>query len=75
MKVDFGCGSGSLLDSLLDHATSLEKIVGVDISRKGLTRAAKVSFNVCFYELYLQRLWKSFQILVAYTNVMLKFEL
>ncbi|XP_042421447.1 small RNA 2'-O-methyltransferase-like isoform X2 [Zingiber officinale] len=40
--VDFGCGSGSLLDSLLDHATSLEKIVGVDISRKGLTRAAKI---------------------------------
>ncbi|OAY71500.1 Small RNA 2'-O-methyltransferase, partial [Ananas comosus] len=32
--VDFGCGSGSLLDSLLEHTTSLEKIVGVDISRK-----------------------------------------
>nr|CAD1832064.1 unnamed protein product [Ananas comosus var. bracteatus] len=40
--VDFGCGSGSLLDSLLEHTTSLEKIVGVDISRKSLTRAAKV---------------------------------
>ncbi|KAL6647009.1 hypothetical protein ACP70R_014446 [Stipagrostis hirtigluma subsp. patula] len=39
--VDFGCGSGSLLDSLLEHSTTLEKIVGVDISRKGLTRAAK----------------------------------
>ncbi|KAF7008494.1 hypothetical protein CFC21_023236 [Triticum aestivum] len=39
--VDFGCGSGSLLDSLLEHPTTLEKIVGVDISRKGLTRAAK----------------------------------
>ncbi|XP_006657468.1 small RNA 2'-O-methyltransferase [Oryza brachyantha] len=39
--VDFGCGSGSLLDSLLEHPTSLQKIVGVDISRKGLTRAAK----------------------------------
>ncbi|KAF6139508.1 hypothetical protein GIB67_015465 [Kingdonia uniflora] len=40
--VDFGCGSGSLLDSLLDHPTTLEKIVGVDISRKSLGRAAKV---------------------------------
>ncbi|KAK8458933.1 hypothetical protein SEVIR_2G046600v4 [Setaria viridis] len=39
--VDFGCGSGSLLDSLLEHPTTLEKLVGVDISRKGLTRAAK----------------------------------
>ncbi|TVU41504.1 hypothetical protein EJB05_15030 [Eragrostis curvula] len=39
--VDFGCGSGSLLDSLLEHPTTLEKVVGVDISRKGLTRAAK----------------------------------
>ncbi|XBI99118.1 hypothetical protein VPH35_019266 [Triticum aestivum] len=39
--VDFGCGSGSLLDSLLEHPTTLEKIVGVDISRKGLTRAGK----------------------------------
>nr|CAB3455757.1 unnamed protein product [Digitaria exilis] len=41
VKVDFGCGSGSLLDSLLEHPTTLEKLVGVDISRKGLTRAAK----------------------------------
>ncbi|OWM71305.1 small RNA 2'-O-methyltransferase-like [Punica granatum] len=40
--VDFGCGSGSLLDSLLDYATGLEKIVGVDISVKSLIRAAKV---------------------------------
>ncbi|KAJ4702952.1 Small RNA 2'-O-methyltransferase-like [Melia azedarach] len=40
--VDFGCGSGSLLDSLLDYPTSLEKIVGVDISQKSLSRAAKV---------------------------------
>ncbi|GMP71654.1 hypothetical protein CsSME_00029978 [Camellia sinensis var. sinensis] len=40
--VDFGCGSGSLLDSLLEYPTSLEKIVGVDISRKSLTRAAKI---------------------------------
>jgi small RNA 2'-O-methyltransferase len=41
-QVDFGCGSGSLLDSLLEHPTTLEKLVGVDISRKGLTRATKV---------------------------------
>lgn len=40
--VDFGCGSGSLLDSLLEHTTSLETIVGVDLSRKSLTRAAKI---------------------------------
>ncbi|KAL2477180.1 Small RNA 2'-O-methyltransferase [Forsythia ovata] len=39
--VDFGCGSGSLLDSLLDYSTSLEKIAGVDISQKGLAKAAK----------------------------------
>ncbi|ONM41053.1 Small RNA 2'-O-methyltransferase [Zea mays] len=44
--VDFGCGSGSLLDSLLEHPTTLEKLVGVDISRKGLTRAAKVIEHV-----------------------------
>ncbi|XP_048229208.1 small RNA 2'-O-methyltransferase isoform X1 [Ricinus communis] len=40
--VDFGCGSGSLLDSLLDYSTSLEKVVGVDISQKSLSRAAKI---------------------------------
>ncbi|CAI9089594.1 OLC1v1024195C1 [Oldenlandia corymbosa var. corymbosa] len=40
--VDFGCGSGSLLDSLLNYPTSLEKIVGVDISQKALARAAKM---------------------------------
>ncbi|XVF26334.1 hypothetical protein REPUB_Repub14bG0007300 [Reevesia pubescens] len=40
--VDFGCGSGSLLESLLDYPTSLETIVGVDISQKSLSRAAKV---------------------------------
>ncbi|XP_073280928.1 small RNA 2'-O-methyltransferase-like isoform X1 [Primulina huaijiensis] len=39
--VDFGCGSGSLLDSLLLYPTSLEKIVGVDISQRSLARAAK----------------------------------
>lgn len=42
LQVDFGCGSGSLLDSLLDYPTSLEKIVGIDISQKSLSRAAKV---------------------------------
>lgn len=42
LQVDFGCGSGSLLDSLLDYPTALEKIVGVDISQKSLSRAAKV---------------------------------
>ncbi|XVF23082.1 hypothetical protein REPUB_Repub13aG0007300 [Reevesia pubescens] len=40
--VDFGCGSGSLLESLLDYPNSLETIVGVDISQKSLSRAAKV---------------------------------
>ncbi|KAI3964471.1 hypothetical protein MKX01_007161, partial [Papaver californicum] len=36
---DLGCRSGALLDSLLDYPTVLEKIVGVDIFRKSLTRA------------------------------------
>ncbi|KAI4370929.1 hypothetical protein MLD38_019220 [Melastoma candidum] len=40
--VDFGCGSGSLLDSLLNFSTSLRRIAGVDISLKGLARAAKI---------------------------------
>ncbi|EOA15443.1 hypothetical protein CARUB_v10004085mg [Capsella rubella] len=40
--VDFGCGSGSLLDSLLDYPTTLQNIIGVDISPKGLARAAKM---------------------------------
>ncbi|XP_010449139.1 PREDICTED: small RNA 2'-O-methyltransferase-like isoform X1 [Camelina sativa] len=40
--VDFGCGSGSLLASLLDYPTSLQTMVGVDISQKGLARAAKM---------------------------------
>ncbi|KAM7256589.1 hypothetical protein ACFE04_012330 [Oxalis oulophora] len=40
--VDFGCGSGDLLNSLLDYPTSLEKIAGVDISTKALVRAAKM---------------------------------
>ncbi|GAB2227751.1 hypothetical protein Droror1_Dr00009578 [Drosera rotundifolia] len=40
--IDFGCGSGSLLESLIGYPTSLEKIVGVDLSQKGLTRAAKM---------------------------------
>ncbi|XP_020518606.1 small RNA 2'-O-methyltransferase [Amborella trichopoda] len=39
--VDFGCGSGGLFDGLFDHTTVLEKVVGVDLSRRGLTRAAK----------------------------------
>ncbi|KFK28686.1 hypothetical protein AALP_AA7G033300 [Arabis alpina] len=42
IRVDFGCGSGSLLDSLLDCSTSLQNIIGVDISQKGLSRAAKM---------------------------------
>ncbi|KAK7399754.1 hypothetical protein VNO78_10943 [Psophocarpus tetragonolobus] len=40
--IDFGCGSGSLLEALLNYPTSLEKMAGVDISQKGLSRAAKV---------------------------------
>ncbi|KAF8114981.1 hypothetical protein N665_0030s0030 [Sinapis alba] len=40
--VDFGCGSGSLLESLLDFPTSLHTIFGVDISQKRLARAAKM---------------------------------
>lgn len=40
--IDFGCGSGSLLESLVGSPSSLEKIVGIDISQKGLIRAAKI---------------------------------
>ncbi|KAL8108481.1 small RNA 2'-O-methyltransferase-like isoform X2 [Apium graveolens] len=40
--VDFGCGSGSLLESLLAYPTSLENVVGVDISQRSLARAAKI---------------------------------
>ncbi|KAK1369095.1 Small RNA 2'-O-methyltransferase [Heracleum sosnowskyi] len=40
--IDFGCGSGSLLESLLAYPTSLEKVVGVDISQRSLARAAKI---------------------------------
>ncbi|VVB12258.1 unnamed protein product [Arabis nemorensis] len=40
--VDFGCGSGSLLHSLLDYPTSLQTIIGVDISQKRLALAAKM---------------------------------
>ncbi|KAH7352198.1 hypothetical protein KP509_19G034000 [Ceratopteris richardii] len=39
--VDFGCGSGSLLDVVVDQITHLECIAGVDISLKSLLRAAK----------------------------------
>ncbi|MCO5572755.1 hypothetical protein L7F22_026514 [Adiantum nelumboides] len=39
--VDFGCGSGSLLDAVVDSSTDLECIAGVDISLKSLLRAAK----------------------------------
>ncbi|CAD5328563.1 unnamed protein product [Arabidopsis thaliana] len=44
--VDFGCGSGSLLASILDCPTSLQTIAGVDISHKSLTRAAKGACNL-----------------------------
>ncbi|RZC48344.1 hypothetical protein C5167_041297 [Papaver somniferum] len=40
--VDFGCGSGALLDSLLDYPITLEKIVGVDISRSPLYKLSAV---------------------------------
>ncbi|XP_078158045.1 small RNA 2'-O-methyltransferase-like [Carex rostrata] len=40
--VDFGCGSRSLWDLLLDQNTCLEKLVGVDFSIKRLTSSAKV---------------------------------
>ncbi|KAI5080706.1 hypothetical protein GOP47_0003889 [Adiantum capillus-veneris] len=39
--VDFGCGSGSLLDAVVDDLADLECIAGVDISLKSLLRAAK----------------------------------
>lgn len=64
MQVDFGCGSGSLLDSLLEHTTSLEKIVGVDISRKSLTRAAKV-MHIKIYPFTLANVFMHFRMKVT----------
>jgi trans-aconitate methyltransferase len=40
--VDLGCGSGSLLEAILEQPLGLEHIAGVDTSHKGLIRAAKV---------------------------------
>ena len=41
-QVDFGCGSGSLLDSLLEHVIiALEKLVSVDISSKAYNTCSK----------------------------------
>ena len=37
-----------MLEALLNYPTSLEKIVGVDISLKGLARAAKVSTTLLY---------------------------
>jgi len=41
-QVDLGCGSGSLLEALLREPTTLEHMIGIDISRKALIRGAKV---------------------------------
>ena len=41
-QVDFGCGSGSLLDSLLEHRRVLEQIITAGIARKGLIGEAEV---------------------------------
>ncbi|KAB2601553.1 small RNA 2'-O-methyltransferase-like [Pyrus ussuriensis x Pyrus communis] len=44
--VDFGCGSGSLLDSLLNYPTSLEKIAGVIFHKRVLPiRHSKLNSN------------------------------
>ncbi|CAM6105309.1 unnamed protein product [Calypogeia fissa] len=40
--IDLGCGSGSLMEQLLEEQTGLVELVGLDISPKGLVRAAKV---------------------------------
>ncbi|BBN05794.1 small RNA 2'-O-methyltransferase [Marchantia polymorpha subsp. ruderalis] len=40
--IDLGCGSGSLLESLLEQPTDLRELVGVDVSHKSLIRAAKL---------------------------------
>ena len=46
-QVDLGCGSGSLLDAVVDTDTDLEHIAGVDISQKSLFRATKVFSMHC----------------------------
>ncbi|CAH2078414.1 unnamed protein product [Thlaspi arvense] len=66
--VDFGCGSGDLLDSLLDHQTSLQTIVGVDISQKALARAAKMLHTK------LQKLSWNLQSVVLYDGSILEFD-
>ncbi|EFJ14340.1 hypothetical protein SELMODRAFT_423789 [Selaginella moellendorffii] len=39
--IDFGCGSGSFLEAIVEQPNSLQHIVGVDISLRSLTRASK----------------------------------
>lgn len=46
-QVDLGCGSGSLLEVLLEEPNTLEYIAGVDTSQKALIRAAKV--HIAYY--------------------------
>ncbi|PAN09569.1 hypothetical protein PAHAL_2G034100 [Panicum hallii] len=40
-QVDFGCVSGILLDSLLEHGSVLEEIITAGIARKGLIGEAE----------------------------------
>ncbi|KAJ7565456.1 hypothetical protein O6H91_02G061700 [Diphasiastrum complanatum] len=39
--VDLGCGSGSLLEAIVEQSTDLVHVAGVDISQRSIIRAAK----------------------------------
>ncbi|XP_014490043.1 small RNA 2'-O-methyltransferase [Vigna radiata var. radiata] len=71
--IDFGCGSGSLLEALLNYPTSLEKMAGVDISQKGLTRAAKVLNSKLSTNLDAVGLWTGVQSVILYEGSITNF--
>ncbi|XP_057246979.1 small RNA 2'-O-methyltransferase isoform X3 [Beta vulgaris subsp. vulgaris] len=71
--IDFGCGSGSLLESLVDTPSSLEKIVGIDVSQKGLIRAAKV-LNSKLDKLEAVMLTSNIQLAILYEGSITEFD-
>ncbi|XP_027920810.1 small RNA 2'-O-methyltransferase isoform X3 [Vigna unguiculata] len=71
--IDFGCGSGSLLEALLNYPTSLEKMAGVDISQKGLSRAAKVLNSKLCTNSDAGRQWTGVQSVILYEGSITNF--
>ncbi|XP_031499970.1 small RNA 2'-O-methyltransferase isoform X2 [Nymphaea colorata] len=72
--VDFGCGSGSLLDALFQHDTTLEEIAGVDISQKSLSRAAKTLYSNLSRKSGLQLQHTNFKTVVLYEGSIIEFD-